>query len=62
MNILEPTFKGTNESVDINDHLEENLIIPLNGMSWGVVVEKTDHLTTSCRFRLTRQQLWYSDV
>jgi len=37
INVLEPTFKGTNESDDINEFLEENLIIPLNGLSWGVV-------------------------
>ena len=37
INVLEPTFKGTNESVDIYEFLQENLITPLNGKNWGVV-------------------------
>jgi len=37
MNIVEPTFKGTNESVDIYIFLQENLIAPLNGQNWGVI-------------------------
>jgi len=37
INVLEPTFKGTNESVDIYEFLQENLITSLNGKNWGVV-------------------------
>ncbi|MCK5209821.1 MAG: hypothetical protein KAQ62_23915 [Cyclobacteriaceae bacterium] len=37
INILEPTFKGTNESVDINEFLQENLRIALDGQKWGIV-------------------------
>ena len=36
MNILEPTFKGTNESIDINEFIKENLQIPLNLQNWGI--------------------------
>jgi len=36
MNILEPTFKGTNESVNINEFIKENLDTPLNCQNLGI--------------------------
>ena len=36
MNILEPSFRGTNESVDINEFIKENLRTPLNCQNWGI--------------------------
>jgi TonB family protein len=36
LNTLEPTFKGTNESFDINEFIQENLRTPLKGQNWGV--------------------------
>ncbi len=36
INILEPTFIGTNESVDFNEFIQENLRTPLNSQNWGI--------------------------
>jgi len=36
MNVLEPTFKGINETVDINEFLRENLIYPKNAYKTGI--------------------------
>jgi len=45
--------EGLSKSDEIS--ISINALVP-------TVLEKTDHLTTSCRFRLTRQKLWYPDV
>ena len=43
MNIVEPTFKGTHESLDIYEFLEENLIVPEMDLNWGGVGAVVTH-------------------